>query len=60
MGTQMFCDEKRFGVGLRFAWSHLDLVAELVTKPNEDAVIIITAVTWCLEAHCQQRVKRSP
>jgi len=28
-------------------------------KPNEDAVIIITAATWWLQAHCQQRIKKA-
>ena len=32
----------------------------LVTKPNEDAVIVITAATWWLQAHCQQRIRQSP
>jgi hypothetical protein len=32
----------------------------LVTKPNEDTVIVITAATWWLQAHCQQRIRQSP
>jgi hypothetical protein len=30
-----------------------------VTKPNEDAVIIITAATWRSQAHCQQRIENA-